>query len=230
MADPNLNESTPWLEAELRRQFAPVAAPAALWDVVNSPRPRRRTAFAWALWPVVAVSALLVFVVVLRPPATIPKNNERPTERELVGMLENSKGLDFHSDDPAEIHDWVKSATNINVYLPARQTTVEGGPVRLLGARLVRLRGEPVAAIEYRTGDDMATLFVSSGPSADGHMEASKHLFSRVQASGDWRLFSWNMRQSNYAIAFSATSDAHGACLLCHANTPGLMMPGLLPN
>jgi hypothetical protein len=74
----------------------------------------------------------------------------------------------------------------------------------------------------------VTTLFVSNGHEANDRMEASKHLFSRIQASGDWRLFSWNMRQSNYTIAFSASTGAHGACLLCHASTPGLLMPGLL--
>jgi hypothetical protein len=57
-----------------------------------------------------------------------------------------------------------------------------------------------------------------------GSAKASKHLFSQG------RLVSWNMRSQTYTIAFlgtgafSGTGNSRGACLLCHANSPGVIL------
>jgi anti-sigma factor RsiW len=128
--------------------------------------------------------------------------------------MNGSHALDFHSDDAAEIRAWVKTRTGIDIDLPAAQSTIAGGPVRLLGARVIRFHGEPLAAIDYRTGDDVGTLVVSSGRSTAA---------SNTGSSGH-RLLSWNMRNQTYTIAFPGARDARRACLLCHANAPAVLM------
>jgi hypothetical protein len=50
-----------------------------------------------------------------------------------------------------------------------------------------------------------------------------KHLFSAMKSAGKEHLLSWNMRNQNYTIAYSEAKDLGGACLLCHANTRGLL-------
>jgi hypothetical protein len=95
------------------------------------------------------------------------------------------------------------------------------GAVRLLGVRMARLRGLPVAAIDYRVGDEGATLFVSGkrgGPSGNG--ADSRHVFLPTKSTGDARLYSWSMHNQIYAITFSGAENSHAACLLCHANSP----------
>ena len=63
----------------------------------------------------------------------------------MARLAENELGassLDFRSDDPAEIRSWVKARVNVDIDLPAGSSRV-----RLLGARLIRFNGAPVAAV-----------------------------------------------------------------------------------
>jgi hypothetical protein len=224
MSDFRRNESSAWLEKELSRQLAPAAAPVFLWDRINAPTSRPRALPGglpgWSLWPLVAGAALLIcagaFWSFGATRGLVSGAADKLSEQELAALTETSKGSGFRSNDPAGIRAWVKAAANIDIDLPAEQTTIKGGPVRLLGARLTHLRGVPIVAIDYRTGDEIATLLVSSQPSAlTGNTDPAKHLVS------------WNMRNQTYTIAFPGTKDAHGACVLCHANTPGLLMPAI---
>lgn len=224
------NQCPPWLEQELARQLAPVAAPDALWDRIHRPRRKRPgIALDWVFWPAAAAMILLAFTGILRV---------RGMHRDAVGITEHEAALltsgfgqlDLRSDDFEETRAWVKSQANIDIDIPAGQPAADRGAVRLLGARLVRLRGLPVAAIDYRVGDMVATLLVS-GRSAgqSGEASASKHFFSRIESPAGVRIVSWNMRNQTYAIAFSGAGSSGGACLLCHANTPGLLvgLPGI---
>lgn len=218
-----------WLERELARQLAPVNAPESLWDRIGRQQstPHRRVSLEWMFWPVVLAMLLLAFSGVLLT-LTVNHDPDRLTPREMASLTRNSTGLDFRSENLEETRAWVKAESNIDIDLPFAQPAANNGAIRLLGARLLHLRGVPVAAIDYRVGDRMATLFVSGKqPGLNGNTHASKHLFSRIKSSRDEQLFSWNMRNQTYAIVFSGAKDPHGACMLCHASTPGLIVFGL---
>jgi hypothetical protein len=195
-----------WLEMELARRLRPVAAPEALWDRIHEPRtPPRASSFR--LWPIAAALLLMGSGVVAwrislaRDPVSAM---ETLAERELSGP----QRYDLYSSDPLEIRTWVKAKTNVDLEMPG------SGAVRLLGARLIRLDGEPVAAVGYKVGDSAATLLVCRKRSAAA---TSKHVFSRMNA----RVLTWTMRAQVYTIA-SAAKDPQAACLLCHADpAPG---------
>ena len=214
-----------WLERELARQLAPVAAPDSLWDRVNRPpqsgrrfQPSRRATLEWLFWPIAAVMMLLAIAGMLR---------SSNTERDLAALPAAATRLDFRSPDFQAARAWVKAHANIDIDLPSQADTPDRSPVQVLGARLIQFNGLPVAAIDYRTGNEVATLFVSAKRAGlNGNAESSRHLFTRIQSAGNERLFSWNMRNQTYAIAFSGTENVHAACLLCHADTPGLMLLG----
>jgi hypothetical protein len=200
-----------WLERELARQLAPVVAPESLWDRINEQqrRPRRYISFGQAFWPVAVVMVLLALAGILRTVSV---------DRDPGDLAAHFGGVDFRSDNFEDIRAWAKAEANIDIELPSGQLATDRADVRLLGARLIRLRGLPVAAIDYRVGDEAATLFVSGKRGGlSGTTEAAGHLFSRSNA----RTVSWNMRNQTYTIAFSGAKNPHGACLLCHTNTPG---------
>jgi hypothetical protein len=210
-----------WLEKELARQLAPVTAPESLWDRINQQprRPPRRIALDRAFWPVAVVMLLLAVAGVVRT-VGIDRDPDTLTDRELA-LVGESGTFDFRSDSFEATRKWVKAEANIDIDLPAGQRVADHGFVRLLGVRMTKLRGLPVAAIDYRVGDEVATLFVSgkrAGPAGNG--SPSRHMFSPTKSAGDTRLYSWDMHDQTYAIAFSGAENSHVACLLCHSSTP----------
>jgi hypothetical protein len=215
-----------WLEKELARQLAPVTAPESLWDRINRQprRPPRRALVDRAFWPVAVVMLVLAFAGVLRT-LSADRDPDTFTEQELA-LLGASGGFDFRSDNFEAARTWVKAEANIDIDLPAGQPVADPAlhperVVRLLGVRMVQLRGLPIAAIDYRVGDEVATLFVSGKrPGLTGNAGASRHVFSRTKSAGDARLYSWSMRNQTYTIAFSGAGNSRAACMLCHSNTP----------
>jgi hypothetical protein len=213
-----------WLERELARQLAPVAAPESLWDRIRRQQgrqqrgPARRMSFERTFWPVAVAMVFLAFAGVLRT-LSVNREPDQLPEQELELLGQPSGDFDFRSNSFADTRAWVKAQADIDIDIPAGQTNADHGTVRLLGTRIVRLHGLPVAAIDYRVGDQVATLFVSGKRAGlTGSAKVSKHLFSQG------RLVSWNMRSETYTIAFSGAKNSRGACLLCHANSPGVIL------
>jgi hypothetical protein len=223
------NHASLWLEKELARQLAPVAAPDSLWDRINHPPRTRRPGigFDWAFWPAAAAMVLLAFVGVLRTRAA-HHDSGRITEQEAALLTSGFGRLDLRSDSFEETRAWVKSHAGLDIEIPPEPADRDA--VRLLGARLLRFRGLPLAAIDYLAGDQTATLLVA-GPDAAWTADArsSRHVLSPGEFTNAVRIVSWNSRNQSYVIAFSGARNSHGACLLCHANTPGLIVgsPGI---
>ena len=199
-----------WLEMELARQLRPVEAPEELWDRIHAPRTRPR-AGSIPLWPIAAALLLTVSgVIAWRITLAVGQVPDLPStmEKLAVRQLSAPQPYDLYSADPLEIQAWLKTRANIDIELPA------SGAVRLLGARIIRLNGAPIAAVGYQVGDSPATLLVCRKRSGGS---AAKHVFSRVESL----LFTWSMHEQVYTIA-SAAKDQQAACLLCHANpAPG---------
>ena len=202
-----------WLEKELARQLAPVAAPESLWGRIDrQPRPRHRLSLEWLFWPVAAAMVLVAVAGALRS-LNADRDPARFTDQELA-VLARTSGFDFRSDNFADIRAWVKARANIDIDLPPGrhpgQPPADRGAVRLLGVRMLDLRGLPIAAVDYRAGGEAATLLVSG--------KRAGLTSNRPYSQG--RLVSWNMRDETYTIALSSVRNARGACLLCHTGTP----------
>ena len=212
-----MNDGSPWpqnpaLERELARQLAPVAAPETLWDRMHEPRPTppRGISIAWVAWPAT------VMVLIACTGVYWKMNHPREPLAELPPA---SRDFDFRSNDFGAIRKWVKAESNIDIDLPDGSTSA-AAPVLLLGVRLIRFRGSPAAAIDYHVGERAATLVVSGKKGGlSGNTDVGEHLFSAMRSAGKEHLLSWNMRNQNYTIAYSAKEDLGGACLLCHSNT-----------
>jgi hypothetical protein len=215
-----------WLEKELARELAPVAAPESLWDRINQQprRPARRVWLDRAFWPVAAVMLLLAVAGVVRT-VSVDRDPETLPAEELA-VIGTSGTLDFRSDSFDAARKWVKAEANIDIDLPpghrgADPAVYSERVVRLLGVRMARLRGVPIAAVDYRVGDEGATLFVSGKQGGEaGGEAASRHVFLPTKSAADGRLYSWSMHNQIYAIAASGLENSHAACLLCHSNTP----------
>jgi hypothetical protein len=195
----------------LARSLRPVAAPDALWERVDGRRaPEAEGSGQWILfWPVAAALMLTMAGGVAWRVAMAPETGIRALAVDELQRLEaGGERLDFRSDDAREIQTWVKSAADIDIDLPG------SSEVRLLGARLIRRKGAPVAAVAYQAGEGTAALLVSGRGSGGSK---SPHVFAPVETSGGSRVYSWKMREQEYTLASSVTHDPHAACLLCHS-------------
>jgi len=206
-----------WLEKELARQLAPVSAPETLWDSISG-RTRGRQAVASHRLPERLVYWPLAAAIVLAAVAGFwfsrngSSGEDRFTEKE-VALLERHQGVDFRADNFNDARNWVKRRANIDIDVPQGHPAAENGAVHVVGVRLAKLDGLPIAAVDYEVSGETATLYVSgkrAGLTSDD-MGPSLHLHSRRG------LTYWNMRNETYTIAFHSATNPHGACMLCHA-------------
>jgi|SRR5438270_1955360 len=195
-----------WLDLELSHHLAPVAAPEALWDRIQSgarftpARTRIASPVLRNAWPIAAILTLMAAAGTL----WLVARGEQPALdlRQLaMEQLRNPGPLELRSNDPGRISAWMRQA-GLEVTLPSTRS----GAVRLAGARLLRKRGVQIGAIAYRVGDDTATLLVARAARADSGSETSHGLSF------------WRTRSQSYAVASSNPERPEAACLLCHTS------------
>ena len=216
-----------WLEKELERQLAPVAAPGSLWDRITGARggrparTERRVPYTWVLWAAAAAVILAAALGVGRW-RMAGGGEDRFAEHEVAQVSKHTE-FDFRADSFDDAREFVKARANIDIDVPKRHPSAHSGPALVTGVRLVKVGQVPVAAIDYVVKGEKATLYVSgkrAGLKGDD-MGPSLHLHSRQG------LTYWNMRNETYTIAFTSTANPHGACMLCHATAPaGETQPG----
>jgi hypothetical protein len=181
-----------WLEQELTRQFAPVAAPDGLWDRIHEQRrPLRSNPRLNPAWAIAAASFMALLAV-------------------FIGQ--QTRTAEFRSADPSEIRAWIRSHTGFDVPLPDQPP--EGGePVSLVSARLERRRGEPVAAITYRVGNEFVDMRV-----APAGKPVARHSQPRVESTATTRTVSWDMGAESYSVTLNGATASNHACVLCHVD------------
>ena len=170
------------LEQVLERHLGRARAPEELWNRVHGspPQPRSwspRQQIAWAL-----ATALLVLAA-------------------LWGFNARGERVEFRSADAAQMRDWIRAATGLDVPLPAKTPA----SVRLICARVVN--GD--AEIAYRAGNHDAALLVSRVESTSSG--EARHRFLR----SDRGVTAWTLGGQLYTPS-GAPGDSKTACSLCH--------------
>lgn len=220
-------QSVPWLETELARQFCPVSAPQSLWSQIHEQRrPLRVRPHPWTAWSVVTAALLTLFAgFIWRFAITRDTSADLETlaRRELRALASGSGEMGIRSGDPEEIQTWVRARSDIRLRLPDQAGTGNVA-VRLLGARLIRTGKFSFAVIDYRVGDDFASMLVADRRARFTGSAGSGHNSLRVKSAGDMDLYSWSVGATDYAIAFGGVGEPQRACLLCHADPPALIV------
>jgi hypothetical protein len=191
-----------WLEGQLSRQLCPVNAPDTLWNRIHEQRrPLRVRPQRHLMWSAAALALLIIATGTLW----------------RLGVTRDPSE-EISSTDAQQIRSWVKAKSNIDIPLPDRPTLV-----RLVGARIIRLQQYSVAVINYRVGSESATMLVTDHQ-ATGESRNPGHTSPRVSNVGGTALYSWSLGPDDYTIAFTGAKEPRAACLLCHVNTPALMV------
>jgi hypothetical protein len=203
-----------WLEQELRSGLRPVTAAPDLWHRIQEGGSRAdRTPpvpLSWALLALLAVLAVGGGVWSFqRIAGRAPLDLATLTEAEINGLLEASGELDIRSADFFAIQNWIRQNSQLNLVRGSGEAP--GGRVRILGARILRIRGSAVVLLAYLVGGHQNMLLVSGDRRKWDTVSADGHAFSRTS-----RLISWRMHDQNYAIAAARMQDAQDGCVLCH--------------
>jgi len=187
-----------WLDLQLSHQLAPVAAPDALWDRIQSAdRPQKAMACPTAVWPIAAILTLMAAAGTLW---LVAKGEEPALDlRQLaIEQMHKSEPVELHSSDPAQISALMRRA-GLEVTFPAEKSAT----VRLVGARVMERRGVRIGEIQYQVGADTAMLLVAhAAPGPDG---GHGHM-------------AWRSHGQSYALASSSSERLDVPCLLCHAS------------
>jgi hypothetical protein len=209
-----------WIESELTRQFRPVHAPDTLWQSIHEQRRplRTRSRITAAVW-IPALTLLALSVGLSARLTTTPIN--AADLRSLSATAGAPDRIEFRSGDPNQIRAWVKERSGIDISFPEKLPAT-GENVSLVGARLVRLKGTPLAEVTCRVGQHFVSMLVANRPVRSGAGRKLRHEDLRIESAADMRLISWNMGAERYMMALTDTYDFHKACLLCHADPPGL--------
>jgi hypothetical protein len=114
------------------------------------------------------------------------------------GIHPRVANMALRSGNAAQIREWVKSRTDLDVPLH------DSSSVRLIGAHATNRAAE----IAYRAGDHDGTLaVVRASTRADNHLSVVNETRSGATP------ISWTMRGQAFILA----CDDRAACLLCHS-------------
>ena len=191
-------------DAELSRHLRPVAAPEGLWErIQESNLPEPVVTLRWPLWAFAAALAATIALFCLSLRSDTMPYLTKLAAREMTA---DSRPMDFRSSDPAQIQAWVKANAGFDIPLPAE------GPVQLTGVKLIR-GGKLAACVSYRIGDRAGKLLVAQGTSP-----APQHPSVQRESTHGVSLASWSMGGQQFALAWPASQDLHGACVVCHVD------------
>jgi hypothetical protein len=131
----------------------------------------------------------------------------------IQALAREPRYLEFHSGSVAQVRDWIKTRTGLDLPLPAELSP----SVRLIGAQMV---DGATAEVKCRIGDHDATLLVSKASAT--LRGVAGHRFLGTESYQGTRVSSWIMRGQMYTLACAAPGDFRVECLLCHADTDRL--------
>jgi hypothetical protein len=99
--------------------------------------------------------------------------------------------------------------------LRSANAQITGDGLSLIGARTIRWKGQPVAAITYKVGGQVASMLITGNRTAT-HV---KHDSPRVESTADTRFVSWSSGRTSYMVALAGPQTSlQAACVLCHAD------------
>jgi hypothetical protein len=196
------------IEVELSRHLKPLAAPDDLWRKVQTAPVACVRKPRWLLWSVAAAvtaaSALFYFSVESDSTSYLAK----AAWRELSSGTEP---LDFRSSDPLKIRAWIEANAGLDIPLVSTYS------VQFIGVTL--LRTSPcIVSVSYRIGNRRGELLVARGGSG-----GPKHPSIRQTSFKGATVTSWAAAGQTYAIA--TMESPHSACILCHVDRKGSLMP-----
>jgi len=168
---------------------------------------------------------VIVGVLATRPPSSrTPLSGSKlaefavSTHRQYV---QGSLALDIRSDSQQALNEWFKTRSQFPLVLPASPAAAgEERPYRLLGARLVQVRGKTAEYIAYQMQTGPVGLMVTpdSVAVASGGVviDFKKVSFHYGMVEG-YKVVTWSIHGLTYALVSQEGNSAQQSCMVCHS-------------
>ena len=145
---------------------------------------------SWLGASVAAAAAIGVIAVLVSVPLLRTGRGTDAVAAEILDdhlrALQPMHSVDVPSSDQHTVKPWFQGKTNFSPPVP----DLTGDDFILIGGRLEVIRQQPAAAIVYRRGQHVVSLYVSPSPGADSKIE-SREL-------GGYRLLHWMQNNMSY--------------------------------
>ena len=171
-------------------------------------------------------AALILFFVAVTT-TLLPRGVSQPfiqnTVAEHEGFLNGEEQLDFVTNDPDALAQWLQERIGVATTFPA----FDDENVVLVGARISRYKGLPIGLVSYRVHEVPVTLMVAL-KTPDTDIETPDYNFVddrriNFMTVDDFNVVSWSVCANNFALVSSLPSQGREGCSVCHANGSGLI-------
>jgi anti-sigma factor RsiW len=140
------------------------------------------------------------------------------------GTLDGRFPPQILSGSPETVTRWVDRRVSFHFQLPVSQPVPQGtSRYRLVGARLIRLKGGTGVVITYHHQDQVVSLLVASAQTAviaGGDQVPDDHLLFHFRMEGGLNVITWYNHGLAYALVSSVSGSARQSCLVCHGRLP----------
>jgi hypothetical protein len=136
------------------------------------------------------------------------------------GFLNGSLPLEVQSESPSVVTAWFTGKVPFTFRLPSSPEESGHDQVyRLMGGRLVNLKGGYVALVAYQMQQQKISLLVSSSRdaiAAGGEEVPSGGIVFHYSKQAHFNVITWSTHGLTYALISSLPGSGRQSCLVCH--------------
>ena len=212
-------------------------APPTLWPAVRraldagagaAASPTGRGGWRWGY----ALPVLLLAAILARYAARGPELSARPADPEPLGIetaalaehehrIRDGEAWEIRSDDVPVVRRWVEETTGLSASIAIDRPDGDGGRLRLVGARAVRVGRARAAVIGYEVDSHPVTLVTARlSELGDPPREArfGKEVTFRAIPSREVKVLAWGSDGQAYAMVSDLPGYGQAGCFLCHTS------------
>jgi mycothiol system anti-sigma-R factor len=175
-------------------------------------------------WPVPVAAILLAAVGLLLVPGILRQSRAESYIETAVaahrGFLNGSLPLEVQSQSPSVVTAWFTGKVPFTFRLPSSpEESGQDQAFRLMGGRLVNLKGGYVALVAYQMQQQKISLLVSSSRdavAAGGEEVPSGGIVFHYSKQARFNVITWSTHGLTYALVSSLPGSGRQSCLVCH--------------
>ena len=184
------------------------------------------TISTWRRWPLAAIAAMLLLTITS---VLFFRMGRREDQAELMmhtavmahrELQQNQIPLDILSNSPQEVSEWFGKRVSFPFHMADTGIASDDrAKYKLVGGRLMSVRGEHVALLSFRLSNELVSLLIGSGEFAideGGTAIESNGVILHSRDRDALHIVSWKNRGLSYVLVFRTAPSNKGKCERCH--------------